>query len=145
MLNLNHLIYTSVANKDFSQSELIDLLNIARANNSKKNISGILLYVNKNFFQVIEGELEALQQLFSIIKKDPRHGNVTKIICESIVKRNFNEWSMGFDIPETKDLQELTGINDFFGNKTCLTDLDDGRAKKILEAYAEGVWRDKIK
>ncbi len=51
-----YLVYVSSATKLFSEAELVELLRQARARNSHSGITGMLLYSNGNFIQVIEGE-----------------------------------------------------------------------------------------
>ena len=50
------LTYASTALKEWSPEELLKLLKDCRKNNGAKNITGILLYANGSFFQVLEGD-----------------------------------------------------------------------------------------
>lgn len=51
-----HLIYTSYAIEPFDEAKLIELLKKARENNRLLDITGMLLYVNGKFMQVLEGK-----------------------------------------------------------------------------------------
>jgi hypothetical protein len=51
---------------------------------------------------------------------------------------------MGFSSASLEKLRRVPGLNDFFKDHSCLTELDAGRAKKLLAAFAEGRWRAKI-
>jgi hypothetical protein len=75
---------------------------------------------------------------------DKRHTHLTTIIREPIAKRSFKEWTMGFSSVSPEKLRQVAGLNDFFKAHSCLTELDAGRAKKLLAAFAEGRWRAKI-
>jgi hypothetical protein len=48
---------------------------------------------------------------------------------------------MGYASLTKSELGSIEGMNDFFQGSSCLTDLDKGRAKKILIAFSEGRWR----
>ncbi|WP_419418922.1 BLUF domain-containing protein [Legionella sp. D16C41] len=144
MDNLVHLIYTSRATEKFSNTMLINLLNQSRANNYKAQITGILLYTEDSFFQIIEGWETAVKLLIEKLNKDSRHINITQIIYENILKRTFSEWSMGFVKLEKDKFNEIVGFNDFFSNHICLTDINSGRAKKVLWAFSQGYWRQNI-
>lgn len=48
---------------------------------------------------------------------------------------------MGYASISRRELEKIDGMNDFFSGKTCLADIDKGRAQKILNAFAEGRWR----
>ena len=50
-----HLVYVSSAVRPFSKSELVELLNVTRDNNSRLGVTGMLLYRDGNFMQVLEG------------------------------------------------------------------------------------------
>jgi len=84
------------------------LLNIC-ANAKKKNpnhgISGVLFYHNGNFLQLIEGERDELENLMSIVAKDTRHMNITRLIDEVIEERGFAEWNMDtFNLDDNKTI-----------------------------------------
>lgn len=56
MNKLFHTIYRSRAIKVFSDEELIGMLEEFRKRNAAINVTGMLLYDEDVFFQVIEGE-----------------------------------------------------------------------------------------
>jgi hypothetical protein len=143
---LEHLIYASVAAQNFEASQLSELLQKARAANERCGLTGMLLHVDSDgsFFQAIEGETEAIDQLLERLFLDKRHSHLTTIIREPIAKRSFQEWTMGFSSVSPEKLRGVAGLNDFFKAHSCLTELDAGRAKKLLAAFAEGRWRAKI-
>lgn len=145
MPELIHIIYASVETQAFARADLLHLLEKARIRNTQLNLTGILLYAENNFFQVLEGEAEVVDKLFKEILQDKRHGKIVTIIREPIAKRSFGEWSMGYTAVTSKDLQEITGLNDFFSDGSFFTSLEVGRAKKLLNAFKEGRWRSKLK
>jgi hypothetical protein len=104
----------------------------------------MLLYSENNFFQVLEGEPAVVDELFQTISQDERHMKMVTIIREPIAKRSFGEWTMGFADLTSSDLQEITGLNDFFGEGSTIAQLNAGRAKKLLNAFKEGRWRSKL-
>jgi hypothetical protein len=144
-MELIHLIYTSAPTKgEFSRADLNALLVVARKNNAAAKISGLLLYQNGSFFQILEGERESVETLFLKISGDKRHNRITKIIVEVIDRRNFGEWKMGFPDVSPLELATIPGLNDFFTQATSFHDLGEGRAKMLLSAFREGRWRKSI-
>jgi len=142
--NLVHCVYSSASSIDFTQDEIIALLEKARGNNVKLGITGMLLYDNGSFFQVLEGNPDTVTALLKIIQKDSRHSQVVKIIYEEIEARDFSEWTMGYSGVTRQALGEIEGLNDFFQSNKLYTDLDEGRAKTLLKAFKEGKWRASI-
>ena len=141
MSSLIHCIYASRATPCFEEAHLPGLLDAARAANAARGISGMLLYVERNFFQVLEGEQGVVDAVFERICRDERHTRVTRIIHEPIVERDFGEWTMGYASLSVREMAEHAGVNDFFAQATCISQLGPGRAKKLLQAFARGRWR----
>ncbi|MBG6081155.1 BLUF domain-containing protein [Rubrivivax gelatinosus] len=143
MTHLTHCIYASAACEPFDAATLRDMLADSRLRNERNGITGMLLYADGSFFQVIEGPAQAVSELFARIVADPRHEQVTRIIEEPIPRRSFGNWSMGFPT-DSEDLSQLPGFNDFFGSAGCLAQLDVGRARKLLAAFGAGRWRQRL-
>ena len=93
---LTGLIYSSSARKPFTEAELIELLANCRAKNALADVTGMLLYHDGNFIQLLEGETETVSDLYHKIEQDPRHHSCTLLIREPIESRSFPEWTMGF-------------------------------------------------
>ncbi|MEP6894740.1 MAG: BLUF domain-containing protein [Chloroflexota bacterium] len=144
MPNLIHLIYVSTAIREFSAEDLLQLLYQSRAKNACLGLTGMLLYTENNFFQILEGEPAVVDELFHTISQDERHMKTITIIREPISKRSFGEWTMGFAAVTSADLQDMTGLNDFFGDGSSFAQLSTGRAKKLLNAFKDGRWRSKL-
>ena len=73
------LIYRSVAEESFSNSAVYQMLSAARDLNAEHDITGCLLFHNRRFLQLLEGEKEMVHRLFSLIESDPRHKNIEVI------------------------------------------------------------------
>ncbi len=75
-------------------------------------MTGLLLYLDGNFMQVLEGPEEAVMDIFGKIEKDIRHTNIIVILKDPIAEREFSEWSMAF-----LNLDEIakneSGLSDF--------------------------------
>jgi blue light- and temperature-responsive anti-repressor len=141
---LIQLIYCSTARHPFSQEEISVLLRDARQKNAKHNITGMLLYAEGSFFQVLEGEAEKVKMLFEKIEQDKRHQSLTMIVEEPIAERSFSDWTMGYAVINPEDIDKIIGANDFLIRERSFTQLEKGRARKLLEAFKYGHWRAKI-
>ncbi|MEO8452054.1 MAG: BLUF domain-containing protein [Gemmatimonadota bacterium] len=144
MNDLIHLVYASEATSPPTEAELAVLLRQSRASNDRRDITGMLLYSNHSFFQILEGRAEVVEKLLEVIAADPRHRRTAVIIREPILSRTFGDWTMGFMALDPNEHADLVGGNDFFEAGSCFTALSRGRAKKLLAAFAEGRWRAKI-
>jgi hypothetical protein len=133
--------YASAASAPFTGDALGDLLIKARSNNARHGITGILLYHQDSFFQVLEGPLAEVGKIYQGISEDPRHVKIVKLIQEPIGERSFADWTMGLGRMERDELGAIPGLNDFFRQGSCLWELEPGRARTLLEAFREGRWR----
>jgi hypothetical protein len=141
LTQLVHLVYASLAVPQFNEHEIPALLEQSRKANAGRELTGLLLYIEGSFFQVLEGNPDAIDAVYGRIARDPRHTRVTSIIREPIAQRSFSEWTMGFSAVDTVEAGQLVGENDFFKSASCVTRLDGGRAKKLLSAFRAGRWR----
>ena len=118
---LGYLIFKSDSEHLMSEEELIVLLNKARSNNKKNNISGMLIYVESmdegkltgHFTQILEGNVRVIRTTFQRIKKDKRHREVQMINKGVILNRSFPDWTMGFKHLKNGDYTELKSHFEF--------------------------------
>jgi len=95
MERVHSLIYWSRAVRPFSDAELLWLLNAARQTNARLGVTGMLLYKDGCFLQMLEGRLRDLETVFRRIETDPRHHSV-QILRTDNGARQFAGWTMGF-------------------------------------------------
>lgn len=106
---MKYLIYVSSATSLFTAEDLKNLLLKSRENNHKAGITGLLLFSEGNFIQVIEGNAEAIDRLYAKIKSDVRHDGFL-ILNEGVTsERNFPEWTMGFKQISRDDFSSRPG------------------------------------
>ena len=120
---LRRIIYTSQASKPLSKRGLLDMLHESRAFNSIDNISGVLMHRKGTFIQVIEGNPEDVEDLFTRIQRDSRHKEVKIILDSSVDSRHFSNWAMGcadFDEPE---LSLIPGIRTDLSDPQVIEDI----------------------
>lgn len=91
-----YMLYISTAVKPMNYDDFSALLQQCRDSNNKRGITGMLLYQNGTFMQMLEGEKQAVLDLYDKILKDDRHTGVHTVLTGDIAARNFEDWSMGF-------------------------------------------------
>lgn len=91
-----HLSYVSRANPDLTSSDIREILRVAHQRNSKNYVTGSLLFLNGEFFQILEGPQKAVLKIFRSILADERHYNVETLWEGPKDKRVFTEWSMAY-------------------------------------------------
>lgn len=97
---LSRLVYVSAAAPLLRRSDLIEIGRTAKRKNAGLRITGLLLHVEGEFFQVLEGPGDAVESVFAKISRDERNEWVTPLLRERPFRRVFRTWSMGcFDLP----------------------------------------------
>ena len=111
---LHNLFYCSLAEKDISKGDILDILNWSRQYNEKNEVTGILLYWKKTnqFMQVLEGEENVILNLFDKISKDTRHSLLKIIYQEDIIARGFKAWTMAFQAIDETHTSGLDGFSE---------------------------------
>ena len=97
MASLLSVLYSSTAVASFDDEMLADLLTQSRENNSRTDLTGMLLYRGGRFVQVLEGPEPVVRALIETIRVDPRHTNMRTLFEEPITERQFAEWTMGYE------------------------------------------------
>lgn len=138
---LIQMAYISAAVHPFNGRELSSLIALARENNSRLGVTGMLMYVNGSFMQVVEGPPDPVAALFDKICADGRHHKVHTLLQEPIQSRAFGDWSMGLAKLDADELTSLEGVNDFFANGRSFFALEPGIAKYLLIGFRGGRWR----
>jgi predicted sulfurtransferase len=121
------LVYYSISNTEQTSESMSNILAPSREFNSKNNITGCLLFHNKIFLQLLEGEKEAVQSLYKKIKNDNRHSNVTLIAEEDAKERMFPGWSMAFHELSSSD----KNVNQFIKNIDFYSENSDKQTNAI--------------
>lgn len=139
---MRQIIYTSEAKTKFSPTELQNLLLTSRRNNDRDDITGMLLYEDGTFLQVLEGDDEVVEATYQRIAGDKRHHKIMLIARFEIDHRSFHDWEMGFFDASDGKLLQLTGYSNFLNKKTVeLESVDDGdKAREVLLNFKLGAW-----
>ncbi len=111
-MEIFHLVYRSHAVPDLSNQSVQEILATAREHNAKHAITGLLIYRQNSFLQLLEGSESDVNTLMQNIFKDPRHQSVSVLVTTKSELRLFEKWSMAFvdaqkDSHETQSLFEL--------------------------------------
>ena len=94
------MVYMSEATKDFGALELAHLLDTARRKNAAAGLTGVLIFHENRFFQVLEGPQGRVIDCLRTIKKDKRHSTIRVIEESASPTRAFPNWRMGYAQPD---------------------------------------------
>ncbi len=112
-MSLYYFVYISSAVRLMKEPDLAELLNQSRENNSRNNITGMLLYKDGSFMQAFEGEEADVVNLHNKILEDSRHKGIITLLEGELKERQFGEWSMAFANINSLNQAELEGYSSY--------------------------------
>ena len=90
------IIYSSEATAAMSVSDLERILADARSGNEAREVTGVLLYVDGVFLQILEGNKDTVLGLMRHIAADSRHAAVKVFHEAEVDEPMFGNWRMAF-------------------------------------------------
>lgn len=92
---LSQLVYVSTRKSTCTDEEIEKILASCKKNNPALDITGVLLYSDKRFIQLVEGDAKTIMSLYDKIKGDKRHEDLKMISYGPIREKAFPNWHMG--------------------------------------------------
>ena len=86
-----YLIYVSSATKLMDDDDLLALQRQASEYNNKTSVTGMLLYQDGTFMQMLEGEKKTVLNLYDKIQTDARHKGIITILQGKYSRKEFPE------------------------------------------------------
>jgi Sensors of blue-light using FAD len=90
------LTYVSTCAEKLTLADVRSICDQASAYNVEHGISGMLFWSSEFFMQTLEGDRDHVSKCFLRIAQDKRHHTVVLIAVNTIHRRWFQEWGMGF-------------------------------------------------
>ncbi len=141
MSNLFRVVYISTATKLFDSAELREMLKESNERNKQSDVTGMLLYKDGQFMQVLEGSAEAVTATFSRISRDPRHHGIMVLLKGAVQERRFPRWSMAFRDLNLPDHQDVPGFSEFLNTPLTGKEFanDPDRCEKLLLVFKKSI------
>ncbi len=136
------IAYFSSATHLMSSEELHRLLDESRVHNAASDITGMLLYKEGNFLQILEGEELVVRQLFQKIQRDPRHKGVIVVVDEAIPGREFPDWQMAYRDLSLETRPEVAGFSYFMNHPVKEPEARDAlpsKCRRLLALFTKSV------
>ena len=107
------VVYVSAGVRVFEEPEIAEILSQSHRNNGRCGITGMLLYRDGNFLQVLEGPAAAVDSTLNRIRADERHRGIVLMKKENVDNRRFSEWTMAFKRVNSAEMQGIEGYSPF--------------------------------
>ncbi len=133
MMQLFHLIFTSKSAVEVTDELLRDLQDKAVHRNQSRGITGVLLYSNHRFLQLLEGDAEDIAGTFARISLDVRHTDVNCVFFGLTDKRMFLESSMGVATIDNGEIHPT--VEELFQNLSASDHHDKDRYQRTAQSF----------
>ena len=100
---LRTVMYQSTPKTEMHITDDCDIMETAWKHNEAMGITGFLLRTPYNYFQVIEGQPEVVDDLILMIRNDTRHQSVEILSDKSSQNRAFDTWCMDYHIASEEE------------------------------------------
>jgi hypothetical protein len=108
MANPFALTYLSRATRDLLPEEMDSILFQARLFNIAEQVTGVLLYGDGRFFQLLEGHEVSVRKVFDRLSRAQAHKGIRVLSQGPIAERFFGSWHMGFTHSPASAMQDLS-------------------------------------
>lgn len=136
---LSQLVYVSNRRSTCTSEEIEKILASCKKNNPPLNITGVLLYSDTKFIQLVEGDAKVITTLYDKIKLDSRHNSPLMLSYGPIKERSFPSWHMGSKKLAANDVDFKTDISAedkaVFNNLLNGVEADGQRILNILKKF----------
>ena len=136
------LIYSSEAAPGLATPDLEGMLAESRIRNRVCGITGVLVFVDGAFLQILEGEKHDVLELMERIERDPRHHGVKVFHEEETDERAFASWNMAYLSPSAEEVSRWAELDGATTIGSVLASLESepgrlpGMVVNILKAIA---------
>jgi hypothetical protein len=130
-----HVLYRSRATHAPTETDLQTLLEQSRTYNAQQQITGLLLYSDGQFLQLVEGPEAVVRSLYAQIRADPRHTQLVTLSDGPAPQRWFADWHMAFGHVDASDLREVLGAVET--QALPQVPIEDPRLQTLLHAFGQ--------
>jgi hypothetical protein len=136
-------MYSSGAAAGLGIPELEGMLAESRIRNKAHGITGVLVFVDGAFLQILEGEKDDVLELMARIERDPRHHDVKVFSEQEVDERAFASWSMAYLSPSAGEVATWAELEGATTIESVLASVEShpgrlpGMVVNILKALAK--------
>lgn len=116
------LVYVSRATDLLDDDALEAILHDARRRNTEVGITGILVYRDGRFVQLLEGPADAVDETLDRIRGDRRHQDVVELDRNVTETRWFPDWSMAYEPLSDDSVRDVPWFRDYFTSTDRLSE-----------------------
>ena len=138
-----HAACASTAPRLLTKAELRSMMKDARENFTESGVTGMLLYSEGSFLQVLEGHRDEVIKLVDRIKVDPLHKDLHTLLNGEMEHHLFHDWTMAFRNLTDASLSRAPGFSDFLNTPYTGDEFSDNPASclRLLLSFKKNMQR----
>lgn len=120
-----YLIYSSKAAPGLTEDDLHHIITASQRNNESNDLTGLLVFHNGSFIQMLEGDEDAVQETFDRIVEDERHTAVYKLFSGQTDSRHFPDWKMAMRVVDENEFNHISAYEPLEAGDRFLHQVED--------------------
>ena len=125
---IRQFVYLSDAKYGLGTKDIEAILASSRRKNVTNDLTGLLIYSDGVFIQVLEGTSTAVESTFTMILDDVRHNNLEILANLEAQDRIFAKWDMAYIESTPELLGQQAGIKGVLGRPELLSLLSQDKS-----------------
>lgn len=93
---IRQIVYVSSGTREYSFEEVEKIDDAGRSNNAQSDLTGVLLYYDGNFMQLLEGPAGSVVDTYKRIVSDTRHTGILQLQDSMVEERSVPDYHMDF-------------------------------------------------
>ncbi|MBD2858371.1 BLUF domain-containing protein [Spongiibacter sp. KMU-158] len=134
-------IFVSAAPRAVQESAIPQFLFDFRRASAEHQLTGMMLCEGRDFFQVVEGRREQIDELYKQVELDKRQHRLLKILDEDLESRDFKDMSLAYGIAGRRVFRKLDDNGEVFSKQGPVHRLPDTKTKTLMLQFAQKRWR----
>lgn len=136
-MSIRQLLYISTQSRDLNAADIDCIVKNSQKRNIRHDITGLLLYLEGSFCQVIEGHSKDVDIIYNHIAKDTSHRSLIVLQDDMTEERSFKDWSMAYQNITQEELEQksVDEIRSYILNKFHLSKKSNNFIPVMLHSF----------
>lgn len=139
---MRRILYISSSRHADPTEDVTAFIEGARARNAANDVTGVLIFAEGTYMQLLEGPSQAVEATMERVTADQRHKGVIVLMDRQVESRLFADWSMGWralarDHPLSDQVKRITTAKDITFQRKGDGALTDAMLRTLLSEVSK--------
>lgn len=139
---MRRVVFFSTATAEMSESDLLDMYDVAKSITAEHDITGLTIYYKKNFCHIREGDTNEISKSIVRTEQSPWHYNLSIVSDGEVSNRRFPKWFLAVDLDHAEALTQkpqLVDLLQVLDHPDLSFAMEDLACRSFVEAFLADV------